>query len=151
MNDGEQKPIPQRESGQKPLLYFDGDCSLCNKSVQFILAHEKKEDLLFAPLSSLKSNDLVFQNTNITYPVDSIIFLENGIAYQKFDAVMRLVKYLKFPYTLFAVFKILPSSIGNIFYHYIAKNRSRWFKNSTTCWVVNNQNAARFLNTSLVA
>ena len=28
---------------KKAILFYDGDCGLCNKSVQFVIDHEKKK------------------------------------------------------------------------------------------------------------
>mgnify|MGYP000907535741 CR=1 FL=1 len=139
------------QNAHRALLYFDGDCYLCNRSVQFILANEKNETIFFAPLSLRKLIGPEHDYIDHTAQSDSIVFLENGMEYEKYDAVIRISRYLKFPYSLFALFRIIPTSIGNIFYNYIAKNRYRWIKNNTSCWVINPKNAHRFLTTSTIA
>ena len=146
----EQNQISSKLVAQRPLLYFDGACYLCNRSIQFILANEKNDALCFAPLSSRISKTVEDQKWSDTNHFDSLIFIENGREFQKFDAVMRLSKYLRFPYSLLIVLRIIPTSIGNIFYNYIAKNRNRWFKNEESCWVINPKNESRFLTSSIV-
>jgi predicted DCC family thiol-disulfide oxidoreductase YuxK len=36
----------------RPALVYDGDCGFCNGSVKFVLAHEKRRDLVFVPRAS---------------------------------------------------------------------------------------------------
>ena len=48
----------------KSIVFYDGDCGFCNNTVQFILNHEKQDQILFTALQSdftvdfLKSNNL---------------------------------------------------------------------------------------------
>ena len=36
----------------KSILFFDGNCGLCNRSVKFVLRKEKNQELIFSPLQS---------------------------------------------------------------------------------------------------
>lgn len=37
----------------RPVIFFDGVCNLCNRSVQFVIKHDKKQQFLFAPLQGI--------------------------------------------------------------------------------------------------
>ena len=41
----------ERRSG--PILFYDGDCGLCARSVQWILRHDRRGELRFAPLQGV--------------------------------------------------------------------------------------------------
>src|SRR5262245_40385253 len=41
---------PPMTNTQKPVLLYDGVCGFCNKTVQFILKHDRNGTVLFSPL-----------------------------------------------------------------------------------------------------
>lgn len=64
---------------------------------------------------------------------DSIVFLENGKAYLKAQAVFLIAKYLRWPFKLLYYFKWLPDVVTNAVYDVVAKWRYRWFGKTTHC------------------
>jgi predicted DCC family thiol-disulfide oxidoreductase YuxK len=43
------------------------------------------------------------------------------------------------------VFMIVPNFIRNLVYDFIAKNRTKWFGKTESCWVMTNELSDRFL------
>ena len=41
-----------QEKIKRPILFFDGDCVLCNRTVQWLIRHERHDTLQFAALNS---------------------------------------------------------------------------------------------------
>jgi predicted DCC family thiol-disulfide oxidoreductase YuxK len=67
------------------ILFYDGDCGLCNSSVQFVLKHRKHNAIYFATLQS----DLAKQTLNkkgIEIKLDTLYFLKNE-KFTNFQAV----------------------------------------------------------------
>ena len=83
------------------------------------------------------ANDILSNNKNLL-DIDSIIFYFNGNAYIKSDAVIRISKSLGFPYNLISIFKIVPRSIRDIFYDFIARNRYKFFGKVNKCLISKN-------------
>jgi len=110
----------------QPILFFDSDCVLCSRIVNFILKNEKSQSLKFASLQGE-----VFQELQKSYEipdgVDSTILLENGQVSIESKAAISLGKYLKAPYSFVSIFKIIPSFILDALYKFIARNRYDWF------------------------
>ena len=66
--------------------------------------------------------------------LDSIILYEPGYAYFiKSEAVFRIIKHLSSSVKLLLLFNFIPTSIKNIFYDIIAKNRYNWFGKMEFC------------------
>jgi predicted DCC family thiol-disulfide oxidoreductase YuxK len=110
-----------------PILLFDGDCSFCNKSVQFILEKEKKKTLLFASLQSEIGKKILAEH-KVPKDIDSIVLVKNNKAYWNSSAALRVTKYLRGGYPLLQGFLIIPYFIRDFFYKLIAKNRQKLIK-----------------------
>ena len=119
------------------VIIFDVDCLLCNQFVQIVSLIDKKDNIYFTKLSGKTANDILKNNKNLV-DIDSIIFYFNGNTYIKSDAVIRISKSLGFPYNLMSIFKIVPRSIRDIFYDFIAGNRYKFFGKANKCLISKN-------------
>ncbi len=122
----------ETEINKKSILFFDGNCGLCNRSVKFILKKEKNQELIFSPLQSDFAKKTL-QPFNLQEQLDSVVLLENGIIYLQSSAALRVTKYLKGLWPLMMVFIIVPTFIRNAVYNYIARNRITWFGMANYC------------------
>ena len=90
----------------KPKVLYDSNCSFCCLCIQFI--KEKSTVFEFLPL----------QKTN-----DSIeVQLTEKVLYSS-DAVLFIVKSLPYPYKFLTVLRIIPKSVRDMVYKWIAKKR----------------------------
>jgi predicted DCC family thiol-disulfide oxidoreductase YuxK len=127
------------------IVLFDGVCNFCDASVQFIIRHDKTNSLKFASLQSSLGQRLIAQY-NIPKETDSVIFIEDGRAYVKSDAALRIAKYFGGIWKLIQVFTIVPSSVRNFFYDSIARNRYKWFGKKDACMIPTPEQRERFLD-----
>jgi predicted DCC family thiol-disulfide oxidoreductase YuxK len=66
--------------------------------------------------------------------IDSIILYEPGYAYFiKSEAFFRIIKHLSSSIKLLLLFNFVPTSIKNILYDFIAKNRYNWYGKNEQC------------------
>ena len=129
----------------KQIIFFDGVCNLCNASVQVILKNDRKARYNFASLQSEFAAE--FFETRGYQPVTESIILYNGKSfYNKSGAVLRVAANLRFPYPLFAVFRIIPTFLRDPVYSFIAQNRYRWFGKKDSCMIPQPEWKARFLD-----
>ncbi len=63
------------------------------------------------------------------------ILLEDGLAYFKSDAVIRMGKGLGWPFAAASVFRLLPPRLCDRLYGLIARNRLRLFGTRDTCYL----------------
>jgi predicted DCC family thiol-disulfide oxidoreductase YuxK len=127
----------------KSIVLFDGECNFCNKTIQFILKHEKKPELLFCSLQSETGKEI--QDFFKLHDAKSVLLVENNILYTKSTAALKITTYLKGGLPLLYFFIIVPLFIRNSIYNYIAKNRYKWFGKTETCMTPNNQIKHRFI------
>jgi len=142
------------------LVLFDGKCNLCNGAVQFMIDHERKPDMKFAPLQSdlaekrlteavgeTQSKALVLGATGEGDP-DTIVVIENGKAFTHSTAALKIASHLKAPWRWAVVFYVMPRFLRDIVYRFIARNRYRWFGKSESCRVPTPELRARFVATA---
>lgn len=129
----------------KTILLIDGYCNLCNSSVQFILRHERHNEMYFAALQSPIGKDLLAFYKIDGNIIDSVVLIETNKAYLKSTAILRVCKNLKGFYRLLYAFIIIPKFIRDWFYDGVAKRRYKWFGKQTQCIVPTPQLATRFL------
>lgn len=112
--------------GHKIILY-DDDCLLCNRIVQYILTRDQEEVFLFADLNKQKVQNYLRQQHPEVLEKDSIVLLDaNQPLRIEFPAVLAISKQLKTPWhILLAILSILPDSILNFGYRFVAQNRKR--------------------------
>ncbi len=128
-----------------PLLVYDGDCGFCARSIQFILRHEQRHDLLFVPRDSEFGKDLRRQFH--LEAVESLLWIADGEAAIESGAVLNSAKYLGGIWaTLAAVGALVPAFLRNAVYRFIARNRRRFSSSAAACLVPTAEQRARFLN-----
>lgn len=80
---------------ERPVILFDGVCNLCNKAVQFIIRHDKRQLFLFASLQSAFGiqavHDVARKVDNVP---DSIVLLYRNRYYYRSGAVLQIAKLL---------------------------------------------------------
>lgn len=130
-----------------PLLLFDGVCNLCNRSVQFVIRHDKGKIFLFAPLQG-KSARRVLSELGVTSVLPeqggSVFLIYKGKLYSRSDAVLETLRLLGWGWT--AVARIIPKGFRDSIYDWIARNRYRWFGRREACMVPTPELKARFLD-----
>ncbi len=128
----------------KTIILFDGNCGLCNKSVRFILKHEKDQELYFSALQS-ETGKQVLKQFELGNKTDSIVFIKNGKAFIRSSAALQITKHLKALWPLLFGFYIVPKFIRDAVYNYIAKNRIKWFGAADYCEMMTPELKKRFL------
>ncbi len=127
-----------------PVLLFDGHCHLCSGAVRFIIKHEAKPVLLFAPLQSSFALQRLREPDAINRAGKSIVIVEHDRIYEMSDAAIRTCSYLRFPWRMLTVFRFIPRSLRDLAYNFIAKRRYKWFGRSEQCWLPDQSLQSRF-------
>jgi predicted DCC family thiol-disulfide oxidoreductase YuxK len=100
-------------------VYYDGFCNLCNYTVQFIQKYSRKNTFDFIPFQY--SQEIAQDKFR------SVIFIDNKKVYTKSDAVLHILRYLKWPLSWFYCLIILPRFLRDGVYMLISKYRYKWF------------------------
>jgi predicted DCC family thiol-disulfide oxidoreductase YuxK len=128
---------------EKPIVFYDGHCGLCNSAIQFLLRNDKSNRLLFAQLQGETAKKIGLDQDNIP---DSLVFAENAKIYFRSTAAIKALAacggYRKMIYVLY----IFPTFLRDWVYDYIAKNRYKWFGRYDTCRIPTAEERVKFLD-----
>ena len=138
--------INPRLSNHTRIIFFDGVCNLCQRSVQFILTHDKKSIFSFASLQSRFAHEVLKKKNIDPSALNSFILLENDLLYTRSTAALRVAKKLSGAWPLLHLFILVPPFIRNGVYDWIAKHRYRWFGKQEGCWLPRDEWRQRFLS-----
>ena len=113
---------------KQAILFYDGDCALCNRVVTFILNHEKDSKILFSALDTAAANDLLCKHPSYKKEEDTVYFLDGNELYSKSTAVLKLLPFLKGYVFVLRLGWILPRGLRDKIYDEVAKRRQRIVK-----------------------
>ncbi|WP_309090697.1 thiol-disulfide oxidoreductase DCC family protein [Domibacillus sp.] len=127
------------------IVLFDGDCNFCDASVQFIIQRDSKGYFNYASLQSDVGQKLLKEH-NIPKDLDSFVLVEDGQAYIKSTAALRVARRLDGAWKLLYALIAVPAPLRNLVYDYVAANRYKWFgKKSDHCMLPSPEVRQRFL------
>jgi predicted DCC family thiol-disulfide oxidoreductase YuxK len=130
----------------KKIILFDGICNLCNNSVQYVIKQDTKDVFRFVALESALGQKIMRHIGIADKNIDSIVVYQPGIAYYyKSAALIEITKSLQGIFHYGLLFKILPISLRDIVYDYIAKNRYRWYGKKESCMIPTPELKTKFL------
>jgi len=129
---------------EPPMLVFDGSCGFCQRSVQFILRHERRHDLRFVPRGSELGVSL--RLTHGMEDVESMLWIEHGQVFAQSSSVLKIADYLGGWWSgLGRIGSIVPAALLNRVYKLIARNRRRLSPGPEQCLVPTPAQRTRFL------
>lgn len=114
-----------------PIVFYDGLCGLCNKSVQWILKHDRKGKFYFATLQGDIAEQYLSEEQRSN--LDSVVVFSRDRIFEESGAFFEIVANLGGWPSYFLVFSWLPSSFTDKVYQYVAKRRYKWFEKLDAC------------------
>lgn len=129
----------------KPIIVFDGYCALCSGWAAFVLRHDPDGKFRLVSAQSPLGHALYRHYGLDPDDYETNILLSEGVAWFKSEGSIRMAEGLGFPWSLAAVFRLLPMHWRDALYSTIARNRLRWFGKRQTCYRPDPTFAWRFL------
>lgn len=130
----------------KPIIFFDGVCNLCNSSVQFVIKRDRKKKFMFASLQGKKGQEVLKQFGLQANDLNSFILVDGDKAYTRSTGVLKVLKELGGGWKLLYGFIIVPPFIRDTVYKWIAKNRYKWYGKKEECMIPTPELKSRFLD-----
>jgi predicted DCC family thiol-disulfide oxidoreductase YuxK len=128
----------------KKLVLFDGVCNVCNALILFVIDRDPEEQFVFAALSS-ELGQRVLQEHGIE-DLESVVLVENGQAYSRSTAILRILTRLRGPWFLLWAGFVLPRGLRDVLYRWFARHRYAWFGKSEQCRVPTPELRRRFVD-----
>lgn len=132
---------------RRHILFYDGVCGLCDRMVQFVLRHDRRRRFDFAALQGDFAASTLRRFGRDPRDLDTVYVLtDDGLLLYKGRAILFVLRALGFPWSLFALFSLLPWRFVDWCYDRVAHNRYRIFGKADQCRLPSPEERARFLS-----
>jgi predicted DCC family thiol-disulfide oxidoreductase YuxK len=143
---------PQLEG--RPVLLYDGVCVICNRTVQFLLRHEREATLRFVPLQSLLGEQILalYGAQQATDPgKEGVVLITQALTpmaqfTRRTDAFAIVLRLLQSPWPIIAqLLRWTPRFMREPAYTLFARYRYRIFGRHEVCPLPTPEQRARIL------
>lgn len=131
--------------GHDRVVLFDGECNLCDATVDRLLRLDRRRRLRFGALQSERGRELLERHGG-SADMESIVYLRDGELLERSSAALHIARDLGGIPTLAFALVVVPPFIRDRVYDWVARNRYRWFGRRDTCRVPTPGERARFLD-----
>ena len=128
-----------------PILLFDGQCNLCNAWVQYVVKRDPSSTIRFASLQSGAGRRLLEEHKIDANYIDSLVLFEEERFSVSSNAALRTLSYFDGWERHLIFLSVVPRSLRDLVYRFIAKNRYKWFGRREQCMVPTAELSKRFL------
>lgn len=129
---------------QHPIIFFDGVCGLCDRSVKSLLKMDHRGKLRFAPLQGETAQTLL-DPLDIQELKSLVIYDERGAARES-TAMVRILWHLGGIWRFISWnLWLIPRPIRNWGYRFVSSRRYQWFGKTEACRLPQPGEAERFL------
>ena len=128
----------------RKIVFFDGVCGFCNKSVDFLLKVDDRRALSFSPIQGETAKRVLPEERR--EKVDTITFFDGEWLYYRTTALLKIAKVLGGVWLAFYPLILLPESWRDAAYDWFAKRRYRFFGKKDACRLPTPEERARFLD-----
>lgn len=116
------------------LLFFDGDCGFCSKSVRWVARHDPRGRVNFAPLQGALAAELGLGRFAEVADGSMVVVRESdGRKFFRSDALIELAGALGGGWRLFRIARVIPGFLRDGVYRWVARNRHRLAGTSVAC------------------
>ena len=137
----------QTSSGtsESMIVYFDGFCGFCNRTVDFLLKRDTAATLRFAPLQGETARDHLPEQDRTS--LDSLVVSRGEKSWRRSAAVVRTLWQLPAPWPIMGwLLWLIPLPLRDLGYRLFAKVRYRLFGKLESCGLPQPGEAERFLS-----
>jgi predicted DCC family thiol-disulfide oxidoreductase YuxK len=127
------------------IVVFDGVCVACNRSVDFLLRHDRARRYRFAAMQSPAGHALMARHGIDPADPASFLLIEGGDAFRDSEGVVRVLAGLGGAWRCARFALWVPRALRDALYRWFARHRFRWFGRRDACRVPTAEEAERFL------
>lgn len=126
---------PTTPTRTHPIVFYDGVCGLCNRSVKWIVKRDHQRRFRFAPLQgeTAKQHLPPLGNDPDQW---SVVLLDDEGLHERSDAALRIARGLGGLWGMLgSLLLLIPRPCRDWGYRQIAKRRYRWFGKHEACQI----------------
>jgi predicted DCC family thiol-disulfide oxidoreductase YuxK len=130
---------------EHPIVFYDGICGFCHKTVELLRKYDSRNRLRFAPLQGRTAEHMLAAKDH-TPPYETLVLILEGVTYYRSEAALRALALCNRPLSMLLIFLVVPSFIRDAVYQLISQNRYRLFGKTDSCPVPDPAERAYFLD-----
>jgi predicted DCC family thiol-disulfide oxidoreductase YuxK len=127
------------------LILFDGVCNLCNALVQFVIRHDANGKFRFAPIQSEIGREIFERHDLDPDDLQTFVFMMERRMFLRSDAAIEVASRFGGAWAILRVFLLVPRSLRDFIYSFIARHRYQWFGRKDVCMIPTPEIRERFL------
>jgi len=132
------------DPNESPILFYDGACGLCARSVVWCLDHDRRGKLRFAPLQG--ETYARVDSAEKPRGLETVVLLEGGVLRTRSDALLGMLRNVGGVWAVLAVCAgIVPRVVRDGVYRFVARRRHAWHGVQDGCRVPSSVERERFL------
>jgi len=114
--------------GEPELLFYDGGCGLCHRSVRFVAAKDRAGAFRFAPIGGETFLATLPAAARAGLPDSIVVLGRDGQLRVKSDGTILILERLGGGWrVLSALLRLLPRGVRDAGYDFVARHRIGWF------------------------
>ena len=110
------------------IIYYDGECPLCNSQVRFIRERDSRNRFRFVTLQSEEGRKMLRSAGRPEDDPDTVVYERSGHQYLRSSAVLNILRDMGHGWGVLYSLVIVPAFIRDFFYRLVARNRHRLFQ-----------------------
>ena len=132
------------------VVFYDGVCRLCDRTVQFLLKIDRHQILTFAPLQGETAKRLARHDPRFR-DLETMVFVESyGTARERVSSrstgILRMLARVGGLWRVVSWLRAVPTPVRDWVYRTVARHRYRWFGRFDACKLPGAEVSARFLD-----
>jgi len=125
------------------IVYFDGYCNVCNRFIDFLIRHDQKGVLKYAPLQG--STAAKHLPAELRSELSTMVLQEDDKLSTESSAAILSLAYLGGGFRLIKLFLLVPRFLRDGIYRWVANHRYLFAGRRSTCRVPSAEERTRFL------
>jgi len=138
-------PNPRPAPPDRPIVFFDGVCGLCNRFVDWVITRDGRGHFVFAPLQGSTARAMGVEPRTADPALWSIVLVDGSGVRERSDAVLLIATELGGVYRLATTLRWIPRPLRDWLYDRIARRRYRFFGKREACRMPSEAERDRFL------
>lgn len=106
---------------------------MCHSWVKRLINGDKSKIFKFAPLESETARNYLSPILPDYIKEDTIVYFDNGKAYLRSDAALRIIKEMGLPYSILSLGLTIPKTIRDSVYKWVAARRYKFGERYESC------------------
>lgn len=132
-------------SDARYILFFDGECVMCNGIVKWMVEHDPDRNFHFASLQGETAAEMRAEREDFPEGLDTFVFYDDGEIRLRSRAAFWAARLMRAPWRWARFLRVVPRFISDAVYNFIAKRRIQWFGSTESCWFAPAEEQPRFL------